>query len=318
MSQTHWANYYRSGALTTGPHGANGSYDGELASTWIELVDSLPSGASILDLGTGNGAVVAILAAHGRTLGREWIIHGIDLADINPVADVRDGARLFSGCHFHGGVRAEALPFLADEFDVVCGHYALEYTNCLVTLKEVARVLRPSACARFVVHHHQSVLISAANRSLPEALWLRDTACLYDKLRAVITMPGRQADPEAKASKVLKSAVEMVHGELVKAHETGGGRTYLVALQATDQILKLRAQSSNPQAALAAIAQAEEDLSSSILRLQDLLAVAHDSGRMNELMSMASEVGLESPGYRTLYHRQSQVVGWVIEFKNGA
>src|SRR5262245_244053 len=162
----HWESYYRQGALTTSPMGDEENYSLELREVWESFFSSLGQGSTIADLATGNGAIALIAKESAERLGRQFEIHGIDAAAIDPATDVADGARRFAGIRFHPTTPAEKLPFAAASVHAVCGQFGLEYTDTEATLQEIARVLLPGGTAQFICHHRDSVIVRNAHESL--------------------------------------------------------------------------------------------------------------------------------------------------------
>jgi 16S rRNA G1207 methylase RsmC len=78
-----WSHYWAGGPLHSRPNAFAGNYDDEIRDFWMTFFRSLPDGASILDIGTGNGAV-AFLARDAAVIhpaaaaGR----HGIQTGDV--------------------------------------------------------------------------------------------------------------------------------------------------------------------------------------------------------------------------------------------
>jgi len=92
MTVEHWEAYYRGGAIATCPMGPGTCYTLELRELWIAFFASLADGARVLDLGTGNGAIVLLAKEAAASTGRRFEIHGADLASIDPARHVPDGA----------------------------------------------------------------------------------------------------------------------------------------------------------------------------------------------------------------------------------
>lgn len=314
MSQTHWTNYYRSGALVTGPRGAQAGYDRELAEAWVHMFQVLPQTSTILDIGTGNGAIVAMANAWAQQHSSDWAIHGADLADINPAHDVPNGERLFSGCHFHPKTPAERLPFEPDTFDLVCGHFALEYTEVPKTLAEVARVLKPGAQARFIIHHSDSVLVANAEQSLAETDLIIESAGIYARLRELIQDSGPLPPIDTPEAQALSTAIDTLRAARIHDKPATSSVVVSACLDAAKHILYLRSQGADPEPALAALSQAQDDLRHSAQRLRDLLAVGHNERQIKALLNTGEDAGLVARGFRPLYHQRTNLVGWVVDF----
>ncbi len=77
MTLDHWAAYYRGGALVSCPVNAGLNYDQDVRDAWVRFFSSLPDGARILDIGTGNGAVALIAKEMAAERSRELHVTGV-------------------------------------------------------------------------------------------------------------------------------------------------------------------------------------------------------------------------------------------------
>ena len=75
-----WEDFWRSGRIVSCPTDSTDGYTGNVKATWEEFFTSLPDGARLLDVGTGNGALPlsALVGARWRWASFEG--HGVDLA----------------------------------------------------------------------------------------------------------------------------------------------------------------------------------------------------------------------------------------------
>lgn len=311
MSLDQWETFYRGGAIVTGPAGPDGGYDLELRAAWVEFFSTLGPSASLLDIGTGNGAVPLIARQAAQAQGYAWDIHGADLARIDPVRDVADGARRFEGITFHPGVPAEKLPFEDARFDAVTGHYALEYTRTHAALAEIFRVLKPGGDAQFIVHHADSELIRSARQSLAECDLVLQETKLYRRLHKLVTMEQVTPGSTDQATNELRSAIQAVKQAIPQARHAGGGRVLDVALDAAQKLLNARKQL--PAAAAGAeVDRAEADMRASAQRLNDLVGHACSEARMDALQAEAAAVGFTLIERLPQYHAGNHLVGWQL------
>jgi SAM-dependent methyltransferase len=302
----HWESYYRGGWLTACPTGPDPNYTLELRDIWGGFFGGLADGARILDIGTGNGAIPLIARETAAALGRTYEIHGADLARIDPVRNVTDGARLFADITFHPGVPAEKLPFEPASFAAVSGQYALEYTDIRQSLAQVLRVLKPGSQAQFLMHHANSIVVERARASLRHADAVLIDTKVHRKLR-------RYLDAEQRSPVAARSAWDELAAAMATLRVCGlddaDRRVIDVTLDAVPKLLDLRRRLS--RAALdREIDSVENDLRDSVRRLGDLIAAAISEAAMDECARQARSLGFVDVTYRTLNHAQHALVGW--------
>ncbi|MFC1665515.1 class I SAM-dependent methyltransferase [Pseudomonadota bacterium] len=97
-----------------------------------------PKGAKILELGSGEGTIVAILN-----------LNGFNAVGLEPGKEYRERARILFNDNNLGKAKvykgfAELLPFPDNSFEYVISYYTLEHVeNLRETFKEIERVLKP-------------------------------------------------------------------------------------------------------------------------------------------------------------------------------
>ena len=95
-----------------------------------------------------------------RRKARQFSIHGVDLAEIDPSRYVTSAAEMLQEITFHGRTPMEKLPFADGHFDAVASQYALEYSDINKSLAEAMRVLHARGHFRFLLHADDGVLRS--------------------------------------------------------------------------------------------------------------------------------------------------------------
>ncbi len=131
----------------------------EISERWIGLFEVLPDDSRILDVATGNGALLAHAANAAAQAGKSFSLTGVDLADIDPVRYVSDLPGGLHKANFIGGVAAENLPFSDSVFDVVASQYGLEYADLEKALGEVERVLVAGGRLLWLAHSAESSVV---------------------------------------------------------------------------------------------------------------------------------------------------------------
>ncbi len=311
MSLEQWETYYRGGALATGPSGEDGGYDLEVRQAWTEFFSTVRDGARILDIGTGNGVVALIAAETARLLGRNWEIHGTDLANINPVRDVADGATRLAGIQFHPGVATEKLGFESASFDAVSGHYALEYAEPESALAEIHRVLKPGSDAQFILHSTDSALVRSAHVSLQESeLVFKDTK-IFRRLHRLLTIESAPQATIERASLELRMAIASLKQGLEEMRPRGGGLILSVALDSVQKLMQA-SKGAKPRDIGLEIDRVEEVMRTSLRRLHDLVAHARSEADMKQLEQFAVAAGFTAVEVSAQRHAGVNVVGWQL------
>lgn len=311
MSLEQWETYYRTGAISTCPTAPDGGYDKEVRQAWVEFFSTLPDGARILDVGTGNGVVALIALETAASLGRSWEIHATDLAQIDPTRDVADGARRLAGIRFHAGVATERLPFDPGHFDAVCGHYSIEYTDIAAALAEIHRVLKPGGSAQFVLHHADSALMHTARWSLREADAVLKETKVYRRLHTLVTMEASAPASADHAANELRAAIQALKQNLPQARKAGAGRVTTVTLDAVQKLLTARKTMKGQDVGLE-VERVEADMRASTRRLNDLVAHSRTDADMDTIQAKAAEIGFTLIERMPMFHGGNNLVGWQL------
>ena len=203
-----WSDYWRGqkgGCLPA----ASPALDAVFREEWRRVADALPHGARVLDLATGDGAVLRWLAERRADLD----LTGIDLAEPLPPAP--------PGCVTRGGIAMEALPFEDDNFDAIVSQFGFEYGDLDRSAAEAARVLRHGGSLTLIAHHADGPIVDHNRKRAAGLGWALDEARLIDRAHdpeqwaEVGQAPGVAADRfgEGSAGWQLADAIRrVVHG----------------------------------------------------------------------------------------------------------
>ncbi len=312
-SLQHWEQYYRGGALATCPTSNDLSYDKELRTCWEDFFRDLQDDARILDVGTGNGAVALIARELAGQCGRNWEIHGSDLAQIDPVRDVPGGAERLAGIKFHSGVATERLPFDDASVDAVSGHYALEYMDRPAALREIRRVLRPDGRAQFVIHHAASRLLVNAAASLDEAEIVKESR-VYRRLRRLMLVDADKLELLQRRQEELQLAIRMLKRAAAERGQGGHISFVVMTLNTVRKLLELRRERSSAAVELE-ILRVEGEFRNARKRLNDLIAHALDATELEALQQQALTVGFTHAEHQELRHDGEHLVGWLLQLR---
>lgn len=228
-----------------------------IEAVWATLAKRLPPAARLLDIATGNGAVLRALAARRNDLS----LCGIDSAQ------VRVDARFT----LLGRVAAEALPFDDREFAAVTSQFGLEYCG-RAAWHETGRVLQPAGVLRLVCHHEDSAAL-AHNRARLAAMQAMDAAGMFALARS---MAAGALEDAAWGGRVLAAR---------RAHDK---QSIVMELPAA-----IGAALARPDG-LAVIASIERQARGEMARLAAMDAAALDSAAVAERVLWLADAGISS------------------------
>lgn len=160
----HWTHYWRSvNSLTSFAEGENAAgYQGSVGQFWNSVLARTENGASVLDIGTGNGALAVQAADFSRAENKEFTVYASDAAEIDPVTQFAQDQALserLKAVQFYPQTRTEALPFDDQSIDLVTSQFAFEYAIRDEALSEVLRVLKPGGAMVALIHHQDSSVV---------------------------------------------------------------------------------------------------------------------------------------------------------------
>lgn len=161
MSRNPWAGYWSQGSVSSCLPNAERGFAPILDMVWKSYGRALPRGAEVLDLATGNGAVLRALI--GTQVGLKLI--GVDSAPVLAPAPPEIALK--------PGIAMERLPFEDGRFDALTSQFGLEYGDVPTIAREAARVLRPTGRFRFVIHHAAGPIVAHNGGRRAALAWAR-------------------------------------------------------------------------------------------------------------------------------------------------
>jgi ubiquinone/menaquinone biosynthesis C-methylase UbiE len=324
QKRRNWTKVWSQGYVTSCIGAFEDNYEGPIRDLWQAFFGGLPNGARVLDVATGNGAVALIAAETSRDRGLDLEIHGVDLADIDPPANVPLHQALLDTIHFHPRTAVEQTAFDDASFQGVASQYGLEYTDLEVSVPELFRLLVPGGVACFVVHHEESVVVRTARAEQADAQMLVEVD-LFGRARELMeyvaraqSAEERQAlatDPEAEKR---RSAFNTVAGKAQSALEASPEPEFLAtALSYVAEAWKTL-QSGQGKTALTQLAQSGQLLESNVERLEDLLEAAQDRQAVDGICDLMKQAGFEAVSREEIRHDADRLMGWNLTARRPA
>lgn len=225
---------------------------------WADAAAPLAPGARVLDLATGDGAVLGKIRASRTDLK----LTGVDSATRLPPAP--------KGTTLRPRVAMEALPFLDGSVDLVTSQFGYEYGDRAAIAREVARVLAPGGRYAFIVHHADGPIVAhnQARRAglgwavVQSGLLAQAKALVRARLLTPLPTPQRFRDAPAEARRLYpaQNVAEEFTTAILLTLELG--RSHPPAAQ-SEALAQLESKGRNEMAridALAAAACGEADV----------------------------------------------------------
>ena len=152
------------------------SVDAEQARLWRGFAASLPRGARVVDLATGDGTVLRRLGGARRDLS----LTGFDSARALPAPP--------RGVRLKPSVAMERLPLRDASVGAVTSQFGFEYGEIRVAAAEIARVLRPGGRVALLTHRGDSPILEHNRTRRAGLRWVLDERRLVERARAALPM----------------------------------------------------------------------------------------------------------------------------------
>lgn len=133
--------------------------DAILSAAWRRFAATLPHGARVIDVATGDGRVMGWMLSERADLKLE----GVDLAERLPAPP--------SGTIARGGVAMEHLPYGSGEFTAAVSQFGFEYGDLTRAATELARVLAPKGTIALVTHRKDGPILAQNLKRSGEIEW---------------------------------------------------------------------------------------------------------------------------------------------------
>lgn len=261
------------------------------AEDWSRFFAACPDGGTILDLGTGNGALVDMALAATADKSPVPIVTGIDVADIRPHAADDTGR---SRAVFHARTSMESLPFAAAHFDLVGGQFAIEYSKVAATAAEAMRVLKPGGAFRFLMHGSGGIFVTRSARQCA-ALERVVGSGLFDRLHATLTAieaaTGREDATSLDAARRAVTALKRMLDDLAGQHWHEDTAAILASVLASARAIPQLSAKAPIAAVKAAEAAFCGRLEAQIVRFRSLATAALDNDQAAALAALFERCG---------------------------
>ncbi|ACV27694.1 class I SAM-dependent methyltransferase [Kangiella koreensis] len=157
----HWTDYWKNtNALNSFSEGKQGQgYQKDIADFWENQFKQITPSGTVVDLGTGNGAVAVLAWLFSKNNQLDWNVIGIDAANIDPrKLNLEDKLikRSLNNIEFIANTPIETAPFQAGSIDAFISQFAFEYSDLKKSLQHCFNCLKPGGIISIISHHPKS------------------------------------------------------------------------------------------------------------------------------------------------------------------
>lgn len=318
MSRTEaWDRYWAGGLLTT--FGDKPTYQGGLRDVWRMFFSTLPTNATVADLGAGNGAIAEIARELCEKHGQRIHMHAIDAARLVP--KIQPAPEHGFELAWHPRTRNEATGLANASLDAVTGNFAIEYGDDEATVREVVRVLKPGGRGRFLMHHHRSVVIVDSKGELDVLDVLLAEGGVFDRTRqflkdfAGIRKPKQfeklTKDPAANAQLARINAA--FQEAKARARTPNAEKLIATISRGISQMISMPSILQPKQLLIERLNQARVEYAANRSRLRDMQAAAVDETRLEGYRQMFAAAGCDVSAKEFRVESYEKPVGWQLD-----
>ena len=294
----YWSQYWQQGYLTSFGQDIQGNYSGELKACWDSFFTSLTPNSQILDIGTGNGAIIKLgLNAKWQT---NFIFHGVDSAKLAVSKDLLDNPNV----QFYPEVNVESLPFKDNQYQAIVSQFALEYIKLEPALAQLSRVLCEYGQFQFVLHDMSSIIVKPNLTILSCSQRLVSPVGCFTLLKLLLNKLATNDDQEAE--KIRTQLNKQIGKE--RAIDSEG----MLATNFPQMIKAVFAKGVSEEQRHQYVAFFERELMGQIERLSDLSQAALDDNKKRTLMLLLDQYNLNVNMTRKIVDGNGNLIAYCV------
>lgn len=152
FSSNAWSTFWHKGFRTTFAAESGDFYSGKIANFWLEDLNTLDHGNTVIDPGTGAGALLQLMLEWSDKNNKALSLVGIDYADVTlpkPLSE-KSNIKLLANTNI------ESLPMPNNSVHFATSLFGMEYANIEKVSQELKRTLNDGGRLNALLHHIDS------------------------------------------------------------------------------------------------------------------------------------------------------------------
>ena len=311
LNSKQWSNYWNKGTLTTFHKSFQNNYDHEFLTFWQQCFDQIKAGQTVVDLATGNGAVISLLDRHNQKPQLEINAFAVDYSTVNKT--FFDQIKHLN-CTLLEQTAVESTGLDTGSVDHAYSQYGIEYSDLDQSIQELDRILKKQgAQIHFILHHQSSAVVSDGRSSLAQIEMANVNLDIPDTVKNILPIIDHvKNNPNDAAS---KSQADLLRDEL----NYKVNRLIQFANQQTDPgyvnyflsgiSTLFQPNQGNLEDKLNTLTEIDAETQSLQQRMQDLVSVALSDEAVSALCQQLTQIGFQDPKTSALVYQSQHNMG---------
>ncbi|GAC14074.1 class I SAM-dependent methyltransferase [Aliiglaciecola lipolytica] len=290
---SYWSQYWQQGHLTSFGDDFSGNYTGVLKALWEELFQQIPNGQKVLDIGTGNGSLIAL----GQDVNAHLVYTGLDSAKLS----IPDSLSNLTNMTFIEEAQAEKMPVSDSAFDYVISQFGIEYSSLSDSVPEVCRILKTGGHFQFILHDCESAIVKP-NLAILNAAKALIASGLIETIRKLINALAKYGQ-KSSICEQLRHQLNAEIGNIANKHASAlagtGFPAFLKHVMQPNLALKQKKQD---------LKLFLTELEGQIVRLSDLVSAALTDEKYDQLKTLLTENQLDIVSDESIFE-ENKLIG---------
>ncbi len=307
-----WSKYWAKDFLTTFAADPRENYSGLIAAFWKDKFSRLKPGSTIVDLGAGNGAILALAYDFSVHIKGDFRLVAVDSASIGDFGYFYK--KVGAAVTVLASTPMEKTGLGSQSVDLCASQFGFEYSSVPESAEEVGRIVKPGGYFCCIVHHNLSPLIQAAKSVIDQIKICRDSKLYHitESLLLQIYDDSGKAEPSkfgGDADALRRQYNTEVKRVLSVSQNLDGSDYVIFFLTEISGLFSRKALSWSKKQRLDYLKMIAKESAAYETRMQSMIQASRDENGIDEIASIFAGLDFEGLDIGVL-QSQDEVIGW--------